>query len=901
MQHLIKHNFNLSSVQKAKLYQTPYQFGHHGLGELVYFRTYSRKKEDGTQEIWPDTVTRVTEGVFSIIKNHLTNQRLPYNDNYWQEKAELFSEYMLKMRFLPPGRGLWAMGTDYVNARGSMALNNCAFCDTKDLVTSACWTMDALMCGCGVGFNTNWDGKISTIGYDAPKPAAVDYIYVIPDSREGWVESVKLLLDAYLNNDNHIKNGLKQVPMFDYSKIRPIGAAIKGFGGTASGPGPLIKLHRRIEAYLKCYQRAHATRPWKSEPIDSNIANEAICAMIAELMDVEDNYNQDLIDKVKAIPNKTYNTSRLVVDIFNAIGACVVAGNVRRSSEIALGKAADQEFRLLKDCFDQYDDQGQIKSTAHNPERSSIFWMSNNTVQLEQTTDFAQHIPKIAKQLKDNNNGEPGIFNMLNAQRYGRVGKEYDHGSDEWTREQEKDKAIGLNPCITGDTIIDTIHGSRYVKDLVNTQFHFMLRGQIYTSTKTGFWCNGVKDVYQITLDNGYKIKATSNHKFLQYQGSNDKFVDEYCNQKWTELRQLDIGDKLVLPNPDKNSKIDHVAIINTIEHIREEKVYDCSVPGANCYIANNMYSHNCGEIPLESYELCNLAETFPSRCTDVDGKFDMAIFLQAVELATIYASAVSLLPTHSELTNQIIARNHRIGVSLSGTVLLSEQLGFSGMIEVLKRGYKQVRTTNTNFMQNAGVPQSIRVTTIKPSGTVSQLAGVPPGMHYPPVSRYVIRRIRVSMSDAIAKFLIDKGIKHEKDTYSDNTWVFEFPLDQGNVRSVQDVSVWEQLEMAKMFQRWWSDNSVSVTINYDPDKEVDILEEAMASAAPYVKSLSFLPTSKHTYTQAPYESITAEEYIRRKAKISNLDWSEYVQMGQNDGQMPRYCDGDRCELGDSA
>ena len=138
MQHLIRTNFKLNSNQKETLYQTPYQFGHHGLGELVYFRTYSRKKEDNTQEIWPDTVTRVTQGVFSIIKNHLTNHRLPYNEDEWQTKAGDFAQYMLKMRFLPPGRGLWAMGTDYVNTRGSMALNNCAFCDTTDLVTSAC-------------------------------------------------------------------------------------------------------------------------------------------------------------------------------------------------------------------------------------------------------------------------------------------------------------------------------------------------------------------------------------------------------------------------------------------------------------------------------------------------------------------------------------------------------------------------------------------------------------------------------------------------------------------------------------------------------------------------------------------------------------------------------------------
>ena len=286
---------------------------------------------------------------------------------------------MFDMKFLPPGRGLWAMGTEYVEKRGSMALNNCAFVSTKNLTESVTWTMDALMCGCGVGFNIAWKGDLRI-------PRKSDEIYVIPDSREGWVQSVAIILDAYQNYN--------ELPKFDYSIIRPKGSKISGFGGTASGPDPLIKLHKRLNAYLNCYINVN-------NAISTMTANEATIKMVQELVDVEDNYNDGLIENIKLIPNKTYGRTRLIVDIFNAIGACVVAGNVRRSSEIALADANDDEFIHLKDF-------------KINPERSNVMWMSNNTIQLKTTEEFKNNIPEIANKLKNNKNGEPGIYNMLN-------------------------------------------------------------------------------------------------------------------------------------------------------------------------------------------------------------------------------------------------------------------------------------------------------------------------------------------------------------------------------------------------------------------------------------------------------------------------------------------------------
>lgn len=896
MQALVCHKFNLSANQQQHLHTLTPNFGGNGFGEMVYLRTYSRRKENDKPENWADTVTRVTNGTFSILKTHSIKHVLPWDEEYWQNIAKDFSNYMFDMCFLPPGRGLWAMGTNYVNERGSMALNNCAFVSTIDLKKAAEWAMDGLMCGCGVGFDTEWNNKLyKPLGLDvktkrlnSDKNLGSEKItYEVPDSREGWVTSMGMILHAYLQEN-------QPTPVFDYSKVRPAGVPIKGFGGTSSGPGPLIKLHQRLFAYLNCYYSIQEGMKIKV----------AINNMILQLTDTEDYkklcksagldkikdgkkskvYAKKYAKHVSNIENKTYGSTRLIADIFNAIGACVVAGNVRRSAQIAIGNIDDDEFIKLKDF-------------NLNPERSSIMWMSNNTVKFTDTKQFSSNVKKVVNQLKSNFNGEPGIYNAVNVQRHGRVDKYHDP-NDKWTREQEPDLATGVNPCITGDTWIKVLKSGmceKYtdivkVKDLIGKQFIAMINGQKYRSTEQGFWSTGIKQVYEIDSFSAESIKATANHQFLRRCKTSDMLP---CyNYQWTEVKDLRVGDYIAVDNGS-----DDYAEINSIKPMGEEEVYDCTIPNAACYIANSFISHNCGEVVLESFELCNLSEVFPSRCTDENGDFNQEKYLKSIELATIYASIVSLLPTHSPVTNQVIARNHRIGVSLSGVTLLLGQMNHTDLIDILKLGYREVRKVNTKMAKMNGVPASIRVTTVKPSGTISQLVGVPSGIHFPISNRYVIRTVRSSNNDRITKFLIDKGVPHEEAINEDNTTVFSFPLDQGNTRSTSEVTIWEQLELAKLMQHWWSDNSVSVTINYDPKTELNILEEAISTALPHVKSLSFLPKDNGTYKQAPYQPITKEKYEELINAFPKIDWSEYLKGDSTDGQMPRFCDGDTCLL----
>ena len=219
-----------------------------------------------------------------------------------------------------------------------------------------------------------------------------------------------------------------------------------------------------------------------------------------------------------------------------------------------------------------------------------------------------------------------------------------------------------------------------------------------------------------------------------------------------------------------------------------------------------------------------------------------------------------------------------------------------SHVFDVLNKGYELVvRPTAKKLAQEAGVVEPIRVTTVKPSGTISLLAGVTAGMHHP-LNGYVVRRMRISQSSPITEILAKAGIPHEQDVASDNTEVFEFPLRYGNgkTRSVKKVSVFEQAATAAMLQKCWADNSVSATFMIQPH-EMEQVERVMAIFAPQLKSMSFLPDAEEAaYEQMPIEKTTKDQFEKRSAAVQNIDWSVLTGI---DGEDSRFCTTEACEL----
>lgn len=182
---------------------------------------------------------------------------------------------------------------------------------------------------------------------------------------------------------------------------------------------------------------------------------------------------------------------------------------------------------------------------------------------------------------------------------------------------------------------------------------------------------------------------------------------------------------------------------------------------------------------------------------------------------------------------------------------------------------------------------------------TVSLLAGAVPGCHFP-ISRFYIRRVRLMKESELLPPLRKAGYHIEPCIGSEKTTVVvEFPTRiRENVRTQDEVSMWEKLEFAAFLQEHWSDNSVSVTIDFDKEKEGPMIRSALDYYQYRLKCISFLPRldSGTPYPQQPYEKITEEEYLAKMKNVKPLEFSSYKKETV-DEELDRYCDGDKCEF----
>lgn len=334
------------------------------IGYLTYKRTYSRKlnpdDSNSVTEEFADTVDRVVRA---------SNEQLMVG--FTEEESERLRGHLLRLKGTVAGRFLWQLGTDTVNKLGLSSLQNCAFTVIDQPVVPFTWAMDLLMLGSGVGYNIQKENidKLPPVNTDFKRPErrnTADADFIVPDSREGWVALLgKTLKAAFLAH----KTG-KQTFSYSTQLIRSKGAPIKGFGGTASGPEDLVWGIDEISKILE--KRAGK----KIRPIDA-------------------------------------------LDIMNIIGAVVVAGNVRRSAQIAIGDADDVEYLLAKRW-----DLGNIPSWRA---------MSNNSVVCHDIGDLHDYFWDGYE-----GKGEPyGLINLKLSRKTGRLGE----------TQYPDPKVQGYNPC----------------------------------------------------------------------------------------------------------------------------------------------------------------------------------------------------------------------------------------------------------------------------------------------------------------------------------------------------------------------------------------------------------------------------------------------------------------------
>ena len=626
------------------------------VGYVTFKRTYSRRLNEfspdaeGTEEWW-QTCRRVIEGMFDMQKRHVYYLGLEWNDSKAQATAKDAYDRLFNLKWTPPGRGLWMMGTKFIEERTAAGLFNCAFRSTKEISTKGgylfSWMMDALMLGIGVGFDTLGAGTVTIT-----EPKYTNDVHIIDDSREGWVNSVHMLLNGFLLGG--------KVPHFDYGAIRPAGALIKGFGGTSSGAGPLKELHDSLR--------------------------ELYTPIIGELID-----------------------SVTIVDTENLIGRCVVAGNVRRSAALAMGNHEDRQYLEMKN--------DQEKLYHHR-------WGSNNSLHAIVGMDYTWHAEQSMK------NGEPGYIWLDNARTRGRF-KDAPRDDDQ--------HVAGFNPCV---------------------------------------------------------------------------------------------------------------------------------------------------EQQLEDAELCCLVETFPAKHDSFED------YMKTLKIAYLYGKTITLSNTHWPETNAKMLKNRRIGLSQSGVVQAFSKFGRREVYNWCDMAYEAVKELDEEFSNWLCIPKSVRMTSIKPSGTVSLLNGSTPGIHFPE-DEYYIRRIRFSQDSDLLPTLAEAGYPIEDDAYSPNTKVVSFPVKEAHYyKGKKDVTMWEQLEIAAQYQHYWADNSVSITVTFQPEEEGQI-KNALEMYETRLKAVSFLRLNDTGYEQAPYEAIDAETYENMIEKITPIQRFDTNQQGAG----TKFCDGESCTI----
>ena len=286
-----------------------------------------------------------------------------------------------------------------------------------------------------------------------------------------------------------------------------------------------------------------------------------------------------------------------------------------------------------------------------------------------------------------------------------------------------------------------------------------------------------------------------------------------------------------------------------------------------------------CAEQSLADGETCCLAEIYLPNITSKEELADVAQLLYRVNKHSL------ALPFHLKVTEEIVHKNMRMGIGITGVLQSSEE-----QKTWLKDVYTKLREFDKEYSAKNGFPESIKITTVKPSGTLSLLPGVTPGCH-PAYARYMIRRIRISANHPLVQTCRDHGYPVEYQQNFDgsedrSTMVVSFPFRHpDNAVLAKDMTAIDQLETIKWLQSEWSDNSVSCTVYYRMEELPEIKKYLKKNYKTNHKSLSFLLHNEHGFKQAPLEEITKEQYDDLVAKTRLITSISSLDIGLDDAE----------------
>jgi ribonucleotide reductase class II len=482
----------------------------------VFFRTYSRK-DDGVRETWEQVCDRTIQGLEELGK--LTSK-----------ETKLLHRMMLPLKSMPSGRWLWVGGTDWIKQKENFSgAYNCTSTNVIDWEAFGLM-MDLAMQGCGTGavlepkyinqlppitnhLHVTIDGEIGTTPASERREKTevkiLDekvYVYV-GDSRQGWVKSYQTLLE--IAADTRFSGHVNVI--INLSDVRAAGEPLKGFGGVAN-PVKLVDLYHRCSRIL-------------NNALGRQLTSVECCLLIDEA------------------------------------AVTIVAGNIRRSAGMRQGSSEDQAFSTAKDNLWQQDQDGNWRI---DPTRDALR-MANHSRVFHHQPDLEETINAVRKQyysgegaiqyapesiLRANTDLFPDEYTKnefcqayLNNQGREWLQNRYPEMSD---REiNHRLGRYGLNPCVTADTWVHTEKGPRQIKDLIGQQIGVYVNGELFSTTKDGFWETGVKPVFKVVTEEGFELRLTDNHQLLKItaQTQNHQYSD------WCEVKDLQVGDRLLIHN----------------------------------------------------------------------------------------------------------------------------------------------------------------------------------------------------------------------------------------------------------------------------------------------------------------------------------------------------------------
>lgn len=377
-----------------------------------------------------------------------------------------------------------------------------------------------------------------------------------------------------------------------------------------------------------------------------------------------------------------------------------------------------------------------------------------------------------------------------------------------------------------------------------------------------------------VRFDNGdyecrqsYDLNITTDrNKFLKSIG----FIQKYKSQK---LSSLTNSIKKSTRPPKETYDIFSVNLHS------EEEVFDITVDNESHTFWNNCCNiSNCGEATLENKESCNLSELAINNIQSKEEMLDIAKLLYKGQ------KAISALNYYHEETNKVVHRNFKLGLSITG---ICQRLGV--VEEWADFTYRGLREFDKEWSKKNNWPESIRLTVIQPSGTKGLLLGSSPGGH-PGYAKYFIRRIRFDSNDPLLNLLKEHGYHIEPEIRFDGTLnhkllIVSFPCCFSDETLVsKDCPAIRQLELIKMLQTKWADQSVSVTVYYKKEEIPQIKEWLSKNYDNSIKTVSFLLHSDHGFKQAPYEEISLENYLEFKKQLKPFKKMENIQGNLLDG-----------------